>query len=365
MEHKVYKIEPQISPSALAKARNAGFDRNSLPSLFTSTDEKTREKYKGCRIVDFKMMPIDQVKQNLTLFQCRAQTIDQNHVANLTKDIKERGHLLEPVITELYNKVHITADGHHRVEACKDLRYTHIPVFIIEFDSPLDRSRFIRKAQDRPPAKPNSKEDAAIFLDELHTSHNLFANCTDEEKRAKAYTELKDSYGYLGQQKLIWVVRKWMQKPSSQKKFDTRTLKNWQRKIVVDHKSAGKEIKWGQINNGELNLAFQDNGISQCLGQIIDVVNDEVTRLKGLRSYKDPQVAERIANIKIIVHGSVYAPTDLNTRRSEVTQRWESYNKNKVVNFIVSQINWQAQQLQPSQEQSQILKWDFTEEKFI
>jgi len=367
MEHKVYKIkpQPQISPSALAKSRNAGFDRNSLPSLFTSTDEKTKERYKGCRIVDFKMIPIKDIEQNLTIFQCRPQTIDQKHVANLVKDIRERDRLLEPPIIEIYNNSNITADGHHRVEALKILDYSIVPVFIIEFDVPLDRSRWLRKAQDRPPAKPNGDKSAAMYLDELHTSHNLFADCTDDQKRSMAYTELKDSYSYLGAQALSGIVRKWMKHPSSQRKFDTRTLKGWQKKIKSDHKTAGKEIKWNQINNGEIQIAFSDNGISQCLGQIIDVINNEVNRLKGLRSYTDSQIADRVKKTKVIIHGSIYTPVNLKTKRSEVTQKWESYNKNKVLNFVVSQINWQAQQLQPTKEQSQILKWDFTEEKFI
>jgi hypothetical protein len=367
MEHKVYKIKPQISSVALAKARQEDYDIHSLPDLFFSTNKETKKKYQGCRIVDFKIMPIDQVKKNLTKTQCRVQTLDQKHVNDLTKQIKEEGKLLKPLIAEMYNAIPNTADGHHRWEGCKANDHTHVPVWIIEFDTPLNRSQFQRKANNHLPAKAGTKDDATNYLDELHTSHDFFGGLTDKQKTTKAYEELKDAFGHLGSQTLSGIVRKWSKTPGSQMKFDTRKSTSWQKKVTADHKTAGKKVKWGQLENGEINVFFQDNGISQCLGQIIDLINDEVSRLKGLRCYTDEQIANKISNIKIITHGAIYTPQDhsLNTRRNEVAQKWESYNKNNVVNFMISQINWQAQQLQPVKEQAQILAWDFTEEKFI
>jgi hypothetical protein len=202
-------------------------------------------------------------------------------------------------------------------------------------------------------------------LDELQTSHSFFANCNDKQKKDKAYSELKDHYAHLGQTKLSWIIRKWMSSSSSSKQFDTRTLKSWKKKIKSDYKAAGKELKWDQIFNGELHLAFQDNGVSQCIGQAIDTLNNEVSRLKGLRSYSDKEIAKKIEEVEIILHGAIHSPSVLKPRRNEVTQKIESYNKNKVINATIAQLNWQAQQLKPSEETSQVLKWDKNKKEFI
>ena len=368
MKHdKVVKInpnKPQVSKSALEKAKKQGYGLHSLPDFFTDNDPEILELFAGSTIVDFRMLPTEEIKEKLKLFQHRKKTFCPKHAQKIEDDLRTRGRLLEPLVVLYYKGEPVITNGHHRFPGLKNLGYEKIPCFVIEFENKKDRLHFLHKAQDVPPAMSNKEADANLYLNDLDILDE-FKGMTEAETKARAKELLKKVYSSFSNHKIGSIVRYWDKNGSDGLKFQTKKNSQWQTAIKKEVQVSGKSIEFGKINNGEYHIFHQENGISQCLGQIFDSFIDEELKLKGT-GQSDKEVLKTLNKIKIIVHCALLNPTDkLQTKREEVNQRWKFYNQSELHGFSVSTIVWRSQKLLPLEELIQIYNWDNNKKEFI
>ncbi len=63
------------------------------------------------------------------------EEVDKDHVREIKQALVKDGVQIEPILVE--NKHNIILDGHHRVEALKDLGYSKILAYVVDYESVL------------------------------------------------------------------------------------------------------------------------------------------------------------------------------------------------------------------------------------
>ncbi len=61
------------------------------------------------------------------------EEVDKNHVQEIKEALLKDGVQIEPILVE--NKYNIILDGHHRVEALKDLGYSKVVVYFVDYEN--------------------------------------------------------------------------------------------------------------------------------------------------------------------------------------------------------------------------------------
>ncbi len=64
----------------------------------------------------------------------RHEETQPEHLAALTREIEQDGELRQPIVVDRHTLVIL--DGHHRVEALRDLGRTLVPVYLVDYGDP-------------------------------------------------------------------------------------------------------------------------------------------------------------------------------------------------------------------------------------
>ena len=172
---------------------NGGLMNNnySLNNSYGQKQNLAGVTFQGCYDV-----PVSKIRTKHKSNQTRKKIIDASHLADLMEHIRIHG-LMEPIIVSIdSNGVTHVESGHHRLKSYQKLGKPTIPVYIAEFESELERLKWLQSENSHPPALAHKQEDAVKFLQDVKDSGE-FDNLSEGEMKTTAFEWLQEFYPQL------------------------------------------------------------------------------------------------------------------------------------------------------------------------
>ena len=110
-----------------------------------------------------KRLSVKDIETHTELFQPRMGVIDDDHVEDLVRALKAKGHKgdLDPILVVMGEETHLLVDGHHRLEAYRVQGRKSIPVKL--FQGTLEQAVLAAGKANSKVKKPMSPAERLSF----------------------------------------------------------------------------------------------------------------------------------------------------------------------------------------------------------
>lgn len=318
----------------------------------------------GATVLDVLWVPIDLINIKNRTHQTRKKDSTPEKIKYYERDLQNRG-LVQILLVEWdsINQCFINITGYTRTNAALNLKWTHMPVAVVDIATLVGKPLWNLKQQANahPPATPHNMDDAVYGLQDLASS-GYFANWNKEDIAKECHKELQKYYPAFERAKRTQVINRVFNWETNR----TRQLGAGERERLR------KEIYPTGVNK----IGKTENSLIKTVAFHTD--NSNAAKMLGNKIASLSAVKERVEQ----VDNEVWSPVKMNVvvsiagrdsdkipqARKEVLDRYKNINKHGISPTLgrVNEVTFPHQIEEPIPETENITyRWNIKQKTFI